>query len=88
LQIADNRICVKLPPDMILVLFFGYIVMNGTVPDEIGKSVDDIEEKDIPAGWKMVVAMWKKQGRRSGCLYSHLALAKGSIVVTIATTVI
>ena len=62
LQVADIKLSLKLPPDMILALFFGYIVMNGTVPSEIGGAVDELQEEDIPSGWKMVVEMWKNRG--------------------------
>jgi hypothetical protein len=56
-----TQLTMELRPEMILALFFGYIVMDGTVPAEIGKALDDLDEKNIPDGWKMVVSMWRNR---------------------------
>lgn len=61
---ADTEIIhikVTFTPEATFAMFFGYIVMNGTVPDEIGKAVDDMDKNDIPEGWEMVASMWRNR---------------------------
>jgi len=60
-KIADVKVSLEIPQEMILPLFFGYLVMNGSAPDEIGKALDDMPKENIPEGWEMVASMWRNR---------------------------
>ena len=61
LQISDIKVSLEIPPDMLLALFFGHLVMNGTVPEEIRKAMDETPKDSFPKDWEMVVSMWRNR---------------------------
>jgi D-alanyl-lipoteichoic acid acyltransferase DltB (MBOAT superfamily) len=58
LQVTDIKVNLKFPPDMVLALFFGYLVMDLEVPTDIQRMMDATPIDSFPQDWRMVLEMW------------------------------
>ena len=68
MQVAEIKVALELPQEMILPLFIGHLFMGGDMPDEIGEAMDKLPEESIPAGWRMVAEMWRNRGDKAEVL--------------------
>ncbi len=61
LEVGDIQVSVKLPPEMALTLFVGYLVTTQKVPDEIQQALDEVKKEDDPYGWSMFIEAWQNR---------------------------